>query len=153
MCLREHGTTRCIEIPLLSENKSLLLPPSLHAPSFSRQETSLCVFADFSLADLRLVPFITKRHLADLAASARHACTLAFSRPVRVKQLQSSSVPSKNVRVTVSRLLYAGCCVREPPSQKPDDEAHIHHPFWVKCLSHFTCLTSRRFKRRFLASA
>ena len=28
-----------------------------------------------------------------------------------------------------------------------------HHPFWVRCVRHFTCSHSRSVKRRFLASA
>ena len=64
----------------------------------------LLTFSDFSgllwskahLSDLHLVRAITARHLIDLAASARHACTLAFSRPDRVEQLQSSSHGMRN---------------------------------------------------------
>jgi hypothetical protein len=60
------------------------------------------------LADLRPVHAITAWLLTDLAASDRHACTLAFSRPSRVKQYQSSSVPKRKLSATGSCLLYPG---------------------------------------------
>ncbi len=42
------------------------------------------------------------------------SCTLAFSRPFRVKQLQSSPVPHERVLATGSCPLYAGCVMGEP---------------------------------------
>ena len=104
------------------------------------------------LADLHRVRAITARHLIDLEASARHACALAFSRPCRFKQCQSSSVPKSKIRATGSCLLYAG----RPMEQLPSDvsaEGTAVVPFWVRCLSHFTSWYLRRFRHRFLSSA
>jgi len=104
------------------------------------------------LGDLHLVRAITARQLIDLAASARHACALAYSRPCRVKQCQSSSVPKSKIRATGSCLLYAGRPLEQLSSDVSAERTAVV-PFWVRCVSHFTSWYLRRFRHRFLSSA
>ncbi len=80
------------------------------------------------------------------------SCTLAFSRPFRVKQLQSSSVPKRKMLATCSCLLYAGRSLEQLQSVVSPDWTPVV-PFWARCFSHFTSWYLRRFRHRFLPSA
>jgi len=80
------------------------------------------------------------------------SCALAFSRPCRVKQCQSSSVAKSKIRATSSCLLYAGRPLEQLPSDVSAERTAVV-PFWVRCVSHFTSWYLRRFRHRFLSSA
>jgi len=89
----EHGTTRHVWSPTLLENKAILLA----APSD---------LGDLLRPALSWQSFVVSTPLQDgfwlLCCLRPLSCTLAFSRPFRVKQLQSSPVPRGRVRATRS---------------------------------------------------
>jgi hypothetical protein len=124
----EHGTTRRARSPALPENKALLL--------LALSDLGGLLPSVAHLSDLHPVQTMTVWFLIDSAASARHACTLAFSRPLWVKQWKTSPVPCGGVLATLSlpalRRLSGGRTLTEVETVR-----HSHRYRLLKCLSRF----------------
>ena len=106
------------------------------------------------LSDLRPVPAITARRSADLAASARHACALAFSPPVA----GSSSLKVPQFRTNVFQQSVAASCTPGvcgfPQGSQPSIVPHLEREemrptsmsLWTRVSAnfHFFTLTARQ---------
>ena len=70
---------------------------------------------------LSLVPFVVSSSLQTGIWLLRHRrplfCMLAFSHPLRVKQRESSLIPTENVLAPLSRLLYTGWSLEAVPER------------------------------------
>ena len=89
----EHGTTRCVSTPTMLENKNSLL----------RALSDLQVYFDQWLSWRSFVMSVPLQNGFGLLRRLRPLSrTLAFSRPFRVKRLQSSPIPVESVLATRS---------------------------------------------------
>ena len=143
--------------PAMPENKNSLLKTFSFVKVYSSQSLSWRTFVMSS-------PLQTGIWL--LCRLRPPSCTLAFSRPLRVKQFRISPVPGRNVLVTLGmptiRRVVRGILPSVPPvrsstlgefSSQAKSDKTCTSTFWSSVSTGFTCNPLRRFNHRFLSSA
>ncbi len=146
---RERGTTRCMGTPTMLGNKNSLLTALSDLQVYLDQCLS---WWSFVLSSPLQVGIWLLRHLRPLSH------TLAFSRPLWVRWLQSSPIPSGSVLAILSlpalRRVFGDMLPLEslkaaiPPWDNPSSEYLTDETntitFLVKCINrfHFSCFTT-----------